>query len=70
MVIGGAAIYHLFLPLARRLYLTAVDAAVAGDTFFPAYNPRAWQTLSATPHPADARHPYAFTWHILERQQA
>jgi len=33
-VIGGAQIYQAALPLATRIYLTEVDQAIAGDTFF------------------------------------
>ncbi|HMZ92826.1 MAG TPA: dihydrofolate reductase, partial [Pseudomonadales bacterium] len=36
MVIGGAQVYAAALPYARRIYLTLVDAEVAGDTHFPA----------------------------------
>src|SRR5687767_6521599 len=36
-VIGGAEIYKQALPLARRLYITKIDAAVEGDAFFPEY---------------------------------
>ena len=42
MVIGGGEIYQLFLPLADRIYLTRVDAEVAGDTFFPELAATAW----------------------------
>jgi dihydrofolate reductase len=35
MVIGGAEIYRVALPLATRLYVTLIDADVEGDTFFP-----------------------------------
>lgn len=35
MVIGGAEIYCQALPLARRIYLTEVDAAPQGDAWFP-----------------------------------
>ena len=35
MVIGGAEIYALALPMADRLYLTEVHAEVEGDTTFP-----------------------------------
>lgn len=35
-VIGGGTIYAQALPLADRLYLTEVDAEIAGDTLFPA----------------------------------
>ena len=35
-VIGGAAMYREFLPLADSLYLTEIDEAFDGaDTFFP-----------------------------------
>ena len=34
-VIGGAAVYELFLPRARRMYLTHVDAIYRGDICFP-----------------------------------
>ncbi|HMY97914.1 MAG TPA: dihydrofolate reductase, partial [Pseudomonadales bacterium] len=36
MVIGGAQVYAAALPHAQRIYLTLVDAEVAGDTHFPA----------------------------------
>jgi len=42
-VIGGAAIYGLFLPDAHRLYLTWIDVEVPGDTLFPAVDWRAWR---------------------------
>ena len=35
MIIGGAAIYALALPLATVIHLTLVDVEVAGDVFFP-----------------------------------
>ena len=35
MVIGGAALYRSFLPLAHRLYLTLIHQDFPGDTFFP-----------------------------------
>ncbi len=38
MIIGGADIDPLGLPLAQRLYLTEVQAAVAGDAYFPDFD--------------------------------
>jgi len=34
-IIGGAAIYALFLPLAQRIELTQIHANYEGDTFMP-----------------------------------
>ena len=63
MVIGGAQIYQLFLPLATRMELTEVDCAVeGGDAFFPHWPLQQWQQVAAEAHNADARnpHPYRF----------
>ena len=41
-IVGGGAIYEMALPLATKLFLTEVAMDVAGDTFFPAYDPDEW----------------------------
>ncbi len=59
-VIGGATLYAQALPLAQRLYLTLVDAAISGDTWFPEIAEAQWRELSRTHHASDSRHTYAF----------
>ena len=60
-VIGGGEVYALALPRADALHLTHVDTMVGdADAFFPAWDPERWQVLSREPHPADAKHAYAF----------
>ena len=70
IVIGGAQLYALALPLASRIYLTRVHARVAGDTTFPALDEAQWHVLKAQAHPADARHAYAMSFLTLERVAA
>ena len=41
-VIGGAEVYAATLPLAKELDITRVDIEVAGDAFFPEFNPAQW----------------------------
>jgi len=48
-VIGGAEIYALALPLADRLQLTEVDAAIDGDAYFPDFDRSAWREVSREP---------------------
>lgn len=67
VVIGGAAIYALFWPYYSRIYLTEVDAVVAGDTWLPPFERAAWRELSREHHPADARHACAFDHVVLAR---
>lgn len=43
VVIGGAQIYGLAMPLTRRIYLTRVHARPAGDTYLPAIDWREWR---------------------------
>jgi len=49
-VIGGAEIYAAALPLADRLQLTEVDAAVEGDAYFPDFDRSAWREISRDSH--------------------
>jgi len=67
-VIGGAEIYRLALPLARRVYLTQVHASFDGDATFPTLSPEEWRETHREAHTVDARHPYAFTFITLERK--
>lgn len=61
MVIGGGQVYAEALPVAQRLYLTWVNAAVDGaDTFFPGVHFSEWTEVSRTHHKADADHAYDF----------
>lgn len=61
MVIGGAQIYALMLPMAQTLYLTHVDTEVVGaDAFFPAFDRAQWQQVSSRAHVIDERHATAF----------
>ncbi|MBQ6313797.1 dihydrofolate reductase [Candidatus Saccharibacteria bacterium] len=37
-IIGGGMIYSTFLPYAKALYLTEIEATAPADTFFPKFN--------------------------------
>lgn len=45
-VIGGACLYSEALPLCDWLYLTEIDAAFEGDTYFPAWPREAFEEVS------------------------
>lgn len=59
-VIGGAQIYALFLPHARRIYMTEIDAAIEGDAFFPALDPAQWVETERIPAREPAPFPVIF----------
>ena len=60
MIIGGGEIYAMFLPLATKLTLTHVDAAVEGEAHFPEWDRSAFREISREHHAIDGRHAYAF----------
>lgn len=66
-VIGGAQIYELTLPRADRLYVTHVEAAVEGDTYFPAYDPAEWRRVEETAHAADTKNEFSHRYCIYDR---
>jgi dihydrofolate reductase len=45
-VIGGADIYRLALPVARRMYLTEIHADFEGNARFPPFAADEWQETS------------------------
>lgn len=67
MVIGGALLYAQTLPLADRMYLTQVDADVAGDVWFPEWNSLDWRLDWEEQHPADAEHAWPYCFQRWER---
>lgn len=67
MVIGGEIIYQLFILKADRLYLTQVDAEIAGDAFFPEYQKDDWSLVFEEHHQADERNQYNYTFQKLVR---
>lgn len=68
-VIGGARVFADTLPLAHRLYLTLVHAAIEGDVRFPELETAAWQLTSEEAHPADAKHAHPFSFLCYEPRQ-
>ena len=64
-VIGGAAIYDVFMPLAHRIELTQIHADYAGDTFM-AEPGREWVLTAREDHAAEGAHP-AFSFLTFRR---
>ena len=68
MVIGGAEIYKLFLPIANRLYLTKVHGIFKGDTYFPEFNESEWTKVKEKFFEKDNGNKYSYTIMVLERK--
>ncbi|OSZ67004.1 diacylglycerol kinase [Sphingomonas sp. IBVSS1] len=67
MIIGGAEIYALALPIATRIELTEVDAEPVGDTILPPFDASRWREVARVAHPAEGERP-GFAFVTLERR--
>ena len=67
-VIGGAQIYALALPKARRLYISEVDADPVGDARFPDFDEADWREVSAERVDPGEKDDHAFTFRVLDRR--
>ena len=67
-VIGGASLFEMALPRAKRLYLTDVDAEVEGDVFLSPIDESLWTEVRREEHPAGEGDEHAFTFRVLERR--
>ncbi|HSN17524.1 MAG TPA: dihydrofolate reductase [Gammaproteobacteria bacterium] len=68
MVIGGGELYRLAWPKADRIYLTRIQADVAGaDTFFPKLEPGKWKEVSREEHRADVKNPFDYAFLTFDR---
>ena len=68
MIIGGADLFRLFLPKARRVHLTRVHGNIAGDVHWTPLDEQAWQRVSAEERDADERHAHPLTFETWERR--
>ncbi len=66
-VIGGAAIYDVFMPLAHRIELTQIHADYQGDTFMSEPG-KGWVLTAREDHAAAGAHP-AFSFLTYRRTQ-
>lgn len=67
MVIGGGAIYQHCLAAAQRLYITHIDADIAGDTYFPEYDLAVWKKVASTIRPNDEKNQYQLDFSVYEK---
>lgn len=66
MIIGGASLYALALPVAERFYLTAIRRDFEGDTWFPAFDAGEWRETRRE-EANDAAVDFGYSFIVLER---
>lgn len=67
-VIGGATLYEMALPFAKRLYLTDIQAEFEGDTFFPEFNMDEWNEITCEQIHHDEKVTFSYRFLTLEKK--
>lgn len=66
-VLGGGEIYRQAMPMAKKLYLTRIEAvADDADTFFPEIG-NEWSTIEKTPEKEDERSGVSYFFETLAK---
>ena len=60
-IIGGIGLFTQTFDQVQTVYETVVHTAIPGDAILPAFDFTGWQCELLEEHPADDRHPFAFT---------
>ncbi len=68
VVIGGASLCALAMPLTQRLYLTMIDHAFEGDTWLDSFSEDDWLEQSREEHDERAAGGYRFCYRTLARK--
>jgi dihydrofolate reductase len=69
-IIGGAEVFRAALAQTDRIYLTLVEAAPAGETRLPPFDPEAWQETARTPMAKGPGDQYCADFIVLERKKS
>ncbi|WP_042457565.1 dihydrofolate reductase [Neobacillus dielmonensis] len=67
-VIGGAEIFKETFPYVDRLYITYINEAFDGDTFFPLFTLSEWELISSQKGIKNEKNPYDYEFKIYERK--
>ena len=66
-IMGGAAIYNLFLPFTQRLYVTWVYEQFEADVFFPIIDPTVFRLINQTEKTLDEGSQLTYNYAEYER---
>ncbi|SDI99094.1 dihydrofolate reductase [Salimicrobium halophilum] len=67
-VIGGTVLFESMLEDADRMYVTHIDAAFEGDTYFPEVDWSDWELIDKDKGIKDDNNPYDYYFCIYDRK--
>lgn len=68
-VIGGASIYKMLMPYAKKMYVTKINEEFDADTFFPEIDENEWKIYEKTLGITDEKNPYKYEYITYVRKR-
>ena len=66
-VIGGATMYKLLMPYAKKMYITEIDKDFDGDVYFPEINKEEWKVINREEGPEDNENEFVYEYVTYEK---
>ena len=66
-VIGGATMYKLLMPYAKKMYITEIDKEFDGDVYFPEINKEEWKVINREEGPKDNENEFVYEYVTYEK---
>ncbi|MBP2078282.1 dihydrofolate reductase [Oceanobacillus polygoni] len=67
-IIGGGNIFNQVIDIADRMYITWIDEAFDGDTFFPKFSENDWELTSKVKGEKNETNPYDYYFLQYDRK--
>ena len=67
-VIGGATMYKLLMPYAKKMYITEIDKEFDGDVYFPEISLNEWKVTEREEGPEDNENDFEYEYVTYERK--
>ena len=67
-VIGGATMYKLLMPYAKKMYITEIDKDFDGDVYFPEISLNEWKVTEREEGPEDNENDFEYEYVTYERK--
>lgn len=66
-IIGGAKIYSLLFPYAKKMYITKINESFEGDVYFPNFEETEWKEVSKEKGKRDEKNDFDYEYINYER---
>ncbi len=61
-IIGGATIYKLLMPYAKKMYITRINEEFEGDVYFPELDKKVWKEIEREKGIRNEKNPFNYEY--------